>query len=143
MKKLITILIACFCCSVFGAKAQTYVSTSTNVSVDTSTPVTSQLSNVRYEFVKSTLNSTHAFLIDKYTGRVWRYRILKKEFDEIVREEPDTVNEEQVNYQLYMSGENNSMCFLLNVHTGEMWRYGSKDGEKTFKKMDMPWDTKK
>ena len=68
---------------------------------------------------------------------------LKKEFDEIVREEPDTVNEEQVNYQLYMSGENNSMCFLLNVHTGEMWRYGSKDGEKTFKKMDMPWDTKK
>lgn len=133
----------CFCCSVFGAKAQTYVSTSTNVSVDTSSPVSTQLSNVRYEFVQSMLNTTHAFLIDKYTGKVWRYRILKKEFDEIVREEPDTVNEEQVNYQLYMSGENNSMCFLLNVHTGEMWRYGSKDGEKTFKKMDMPWDTKK
>ena len=143
MKRLLTILIMCFCCSIFGAKAQTYVSTSTNVSVDTSSPVSTQLSNVRYEFVQSTLNTSHAFLIDKYTGRVWRYRILKKEFDEIVREEPDTVNESQVNYQLYMSGENNSMCFLLNVHTGEMWRYGFKEGEKTFKKMTMPWDTKK
>ena len=143
MKKLITILIMCLCCSVFGAKAQTYVSTHTSVAVDSSTPVTTQLSNVRYEFVQSTLNSTHAFLIDKYTGKVWRYRILKKEFDEIVREEPDTVNAEQVNYQLYMSGENNSMCFLLNVHTGEMWRYAFKEGEKTFKKMTMPWDTHK
>ena len=139
MKKLMTLLIMCLCCSVFVAKAQTYVSTHTNVAVDTSSPVSTQLSNVRYEFVQSTLNTSHAFLIDKFTGRVWRYRILKKEFDEIMREEPDTVNVEQVNYQLYMSGENNSMCFLLNVHTGEMWRYGLKDGEKTFKRMEMPW----
>jgi hypothetical protein len=65
-----------------------------------------------------------------------------KQFDEIEREQPDTVNTEQVNYQLYMSGENNSMCFLLNVHTGEMWRYGLKEGEKTFKKIEMPWETK-
>lgn len=35
------------------------------------------------------------------------------------------------------------MCFLLNVHTGEMWRYAFKEGEKTFKKMTMPWDAKK
>jgi hypothetical protein len=88
------------------------------------------------------LNSTHAFLIDKFTGRVWRYRILKKEFDEIEREQPDTVSEDRVNYQLYMSGENNSMCFLLNVHTGEMWRYAFKEGGKTFTKMVMPWETK-
>lgn len=132
----------CFCCSVFGAKAQTYVSTHTNVSVDSSTPVTTQLSNVRYEFVQSTLNSSHAFLIDKFTGRVWRYRILKKEFDEIQREQPDTVSEDRVNYQLYMSGENNSMCFLLNVHTGDMWRYAFKEGGKTFTKMVMPWESK-
>ena len=139
MKRLLTILIMCLCCSIFGAKAQTYVSTSTNVSLDTSSPVSTQLSNVRYEFVQSTLNTSHAFLIDKYTGRVWRYRILKKEFDEIVREEPDTVSEDRVNYQLYMSGENNSMCFLLNVHTGKMWRYAFKEGGKTFTKMVMPW----
>lgn len=142
MKKLINILIMCFCCSVFGAKAQTYVNTYANVSVDSSSPVTTQVSNVRYEFVQSTLNSTHAFLIDKFTGRVWRYRILKKEFDEIQREQPDTVSEDRVNYQLYMSGENNSMCFLLNVHTGEMWRYASKEGGRTFTKMVMPWESK-
>ena len=139
MKRLITILTMCLCGSVFVAKAQTY----TSVSVDTSTPVSTQASNVRYEFVQSTLNTSHAFLIDKFTGKVWRYRIMWKEFDEIEREKPDTVNTEQVNYQLYMSGENNSMCFLLNVHTGEMWRYGLKEGEKTFKKMEMPWETKK
>ena len=142
MKRIATIMMMCFCCSILGAKAQTYIG-GTNISVDNSSPVSTQLSNVRYEFVQSTLNTTHAFLIDKYEGRVWRYRILKKEFDEIVREEPDSVKEGQVNYQLYMSGENNSMCFLLNVHTGEMWRYASKEGEKTFKKMIMPWDTKK
>ncbi len=126
----------CLCCSVFGVKSQTYVA------VNTSTPVTTQLTNVRYEFVQSTLNSTHAFLIDKYTGKVWRYRILKREFDEIQREQPDTVDENRVNYQLYMSGENNSMCFLLNVHTGEMWRYAFKEGSKTFTKMEMPWMAK-
>ena len=144
--KAFSIIIICLCLFTFSAKAQTFVNTNvhttTSVAVEASTPVSTQLSNVRYEFVQSTLNTTHAFLVDKYTGRVWRYRILKKEFTEITREEPDIVNPEVVNYQLYMSGENSSMCFLLNVHTGEMWRYGSKDGEKTFRKMGMPWTNK-
>ena len=142
MKLFSIIITMCLCLFAFNAEAQTFVTTNvhTSTNVDASTPVSTQLTNVRYEFVQSTLNTSHAFLIDKYTGRVWRYRILKKEFSEILREEPDIVNPEIVNYQLYMSGENSSMCFLLNVHTGEMWRYGSKDGEKTFRKMEMPWN---
>ena len=116
--------------------AQTYVS------VSPSSPVSTQLTDVRYEFVQSTLNNSQAFLIDKFTGKVWRYRIMGKRFEEIEREQIDLVDTTKVNYQLYMSAENNSMCFLLNVHSGEMWRYGSKDGEKTFRKMDMPWNAK-
>lgn len=134
MKKLITTLIVCLCCSVFGAMAQN------SVYVDTAVPVSSELTNVRYEFVQSTQNNLHAFLLDKYSGRVWRYRIAKKEFVEIEVEDADAVDTTQVNYQLYMSAENNSMCFLLNVHTGNMWRYYSKDGERTFSKMAMPWN---
>ena len=133
MKRIATIMMMCFCCYVFGA---------TNTDCDTPSSVSTQLANVRYEFVQSPMNLLHAFLVDKYEGRVWRYRIMKKEFEEIARDEPDSVKAGQVNYQLYI-GEDNTMCFLLNVHTGEMWRYGSKDGEKTFKKMTMPWDTKK
>ena len=53
------------------------------------------------------------------------------------------VDTTKVNYQLYMSAEISSMCFLLNVHTGEMWRYISVDGNRTFEKIEMPWETKK
>ena len=59
------------------AKAQT------NVSVDTDIPVFTQLSNVRFEFIQSTQNNFQAFLLDKYTGQVWRYKIGKKEFEEL------------------------------------------------------------
>lgn len=74
MKVFSIIVSLCLCFFTFGAKAQTFVNTNvhttTSVAVDASTPVSTQLSNVRYEFVQSTLNTTHAFLIDKYTGRV-------------------------------------------------------------------------
>lgn len=116
------------------AKAQT------NVSVDTDIPVSTQLSNVRFEFIQSTQNNFQAFLLDKYTGQVWRYKIGKKEFEELTREDPDNVDPDKVNYQMYISGDNNSMCFLLNVHTGQMWRYMFKAGERTFQKLSMPWD---
>ena len=136
MKRLPITIIVCLLCSVAGVKAQTYVS------VSPSSPVSTQLTDVRYEFVQSTLNNSQAFLIDKYTGKVWRYRIMRKRFEKIEREQIDIVDTTKVNYQLYMSAENNSMCFLLNVHSGDMWRYGSKDGEKTFKKIDIPWSAK-
>lgn len=117
----------------FQAQAQS------SVSVDTSFPVSTQLDNVRYEFIQSTQNNNRAFLLDKYTGRVWRYRVGRREFEEMTREQPDVVVPDKVNYQMYISGENSSMCFLLNVHTGEMWRYAWKDSGRTFEKMQMPW----
>ena len=55
------------------------------------------------------------------------------------KEEHKVVDTTQVNYQLYMSGENSHMCFLLNVHTGQMRRYSTKEGNKKFMKMSMPW----
>ncbi len=128
---LISLIMLCFG---FEAKAQT------DVSVDTSMPVSTQLSDVRFEFIQSTQNNFQAFLLDKYTGQVWRYKIAKKEFEELKRENPDTVVPDKVNYQMYISGDNNSMCFLLNVHTGQMWRYIFKDGERTFQKLSMPWE---
>lgn len=118
-------------CEVYAQSYSTYVSNSV--------PVSTESNNGRYEFIQSTNNSSHAFLIDKYTGNVWRYKILKKEFERLEREQPDSVSIDRINYQMYISAENSSMCFLLNIHTGDMWRYTSNIGEKTFKKMEMPW----
>jgi len=101
--------------------------------------VSTESNSGRYEFIQSTNNSSHAFLIDKYTGNVWRYKILKKEFERLEREQPDSISIDRINYQMYISAENSSMCFLLNIHTGDMWRYTSNIGEKTFKKMEIPW----
>ena len=135
MKRILTILASIIALSFsYEANAQT------NVSVDTSIPVSTQLSDVRFEFIQSTQNDFQAFLLDKYTGQVWRYRIGKKEFEELKVEDPETAVPDKVNYQMYISGENNSMCFLLNVHTGQMWRYMFKDGERTFHKLAMPWE---
>lgn len=141
MKKLISILIVCFCCSIFGAKAQVYTTQSkasakANVFVDNSTAVSTQISDIRYEFIQSTVSSSQAFLLDKYTGRIWQYRGSKKGLERIKRECEDAVDSTVVNYQLYMSGESSSMCFLLNIHTGDMWRYDSKIAEKIFKKIE-------
>lgn len=135
MKRIFTILLSViainFC---YEASAQT------NVSVDTSIPVSTQLIDVRYEFIQSTQNNFQAFLLDKYTGQIWKYRIGKKDFEELKIEDPDSAVPDKVNYQMYISGKNNSMCFLLNVHTGQMWRYMFKDGEWAFNKLTMPWD---
>lgn len=135
MNKNLVILILCLM-AVITLEAQSY---SNYVSVSNSSAVSTQLIDVRYEFVQSSANSSLAFLVDKYTGKVWKYRILKKEFEEIMKETDEVVDTTQVNYQLYMSGENSHMCFLLNVHTGQMWRYSTKEGNKKFMKMSMPW----
>ena len=90
--------------------------------VGSESPVSTQITDVRYEFVQSQLNSNLAFLVDKYTGNVWKYKNKRKGFETIERIQPDIVDTTKVNYQLYMSSAISSMCFLLNVHTGEMWR---------------------
>ena len=64
MKRIFTILLSVIAISFcYEANAQT------NVSVDTSIPVSTQLSDVRYEFIQSTQNNFQAFLLDKYTGQ--------------------------------------------------------------------------
>lgn len=135
MKKILTTIVLCLI-STISLNAQSY---SNYVSVSNSAAVSTQLIDVRYEFIQSSANSSLAFLVDKFTGTVWKYRILKKEFEEIKKETDEAVDTTQVNYQLYMSGENSHMCFLLNVHTGQMWRYSTKEGNKQFMKMSMPW----
>lgn len=137
MKKILILIIAAFYLTIVEASAQNYTF------VDSSVPVSTQSNNGRYEFIQSTNNSSHAFLLDKFTGEVWRYRIGRKEFEKLHREQPDNVVADKINFQMYISSENSSMCFLLNIHTGQMWRYTSSDGKKTFKKMTMPWDNKK
>ena len=139
MKKLLVILTIFLCCSAFEVKAQMVYA----VGAGSESPVSTQLADVRYEFIQSQLNSNLAFLVDKYTGNVWKYKNKKKGFETIERKNPDMVDTTKVNYQLYMSAEISSMCFLLNVHTGEMWRYISVDGNRTFEKIEMPWDVKK
>lgn len=134
MKRFFVVFIFLMCSFCYTAYAQVYPV----VLSESSAPVNTQVPNARYEFIQSTLNKSQAFLLDKNSGRVWRYKIGGKRFEEINREEPDSVDMSRVNFQLYISGENSSMCFLLNIHTGQIWRYGSNNGEKTFKKLDMP-----
>ena len=136
MRKILIVLVICLI-NTYALCAQNY---SNYVSVSNSAAVSTQVTNVRYEFVQSSANSSLAFLVDKYTGKVWKYRILKKEFEEIMRAPELLADTTRVNYQLYMSGENSHMCFLLNVHTGQMWRYSTKEGNRQFMSMSMPWE---
>lgn len=131
-KLLITIIgIFTFC---FTAKAQIIPIVAANgASVSTQ--------NVgRFEFIQSSIARSQSFLLDKYTGRVWRYRTGQKKFEEISRENFSPPTEETIHFQLYIGGENSKDCFLLNIHTGEMWRYTSDSGDKIFTKMDVPVD---
>ena len=137
MKKILFFL--CFL-SAMAIEINAQTNSSNTVVVSNSHAVSTNLTDARYEFIQSSANSTLAFLVDKYTGKVWKYRIMKKEFEEIFRVNADSVDTTKVNYQLYMSGENASMCFLLNIHTGEMWRYSTGYGERVFSKMNMPWN---
>mgnify|MGYP003290136847 CR=1 FL=1 len=139
MKRIIAIIALAVCfCSTYSAHAQ--IVTKTTETVSKAIPVSTQVTDARYEFIQSTISSSQAFLLDKYTGQVWRYVSKKKEFEELEREDPDTVAPDKVNYQLYLSSESSSICFLLNIHTGEIWRYLKNSGERSFQKMKMPWD---
>ena len=139
MKRIVTIIATIAgLCFAYSTQAQTVTKTTERVS--RAIPVSTQVSDARYEFIQSTISSSQAFLLDKYTGQVWRYVSKKKGFEELEREDPDAVVLDKVNYQLYLSSESSSICFLLNVHTGDIWRYIKASGERTFRKMTMPWD---
>lgn len=137
MKKILFLL--CLMALVGSMQAQTY--STQYVTYEDNNAVSTKTSDARYEFIQSSLVNKNAFLLDKYTGRVWRYRILTSKFEEIHRQPIEVVDTTQVNYQLYMSGENYSMCFLLNIHTGELWKYvhNANGGEKFFHKLEKPF----
>lgn len=73
MKKLLVILTMLLCCSAFEVKAQMVYA------LGGGAPVSTQFTDVRYEFVQSQQIPNMAFLIDKYTGNVWRYMSKKRD----------------------------------------------------------------
>lgn len=117
MKKLITILIMCFCCSVFGAKAQ---------EVQASDYYTTTLNDARFEFLSS--DNFDSYLLDKYTGKVWRKE--KDTFVEIEIKDAPSDTSNQVTFQLYLQ-RNNVIVRLLNVRTGEVWDFHKGIFQKT------------
>ena len=136
MKRFLMILSFGLCCITFEANAQFVYA----IGDSGRSAVSTQLSDVRYEFVQAPTNSSQAFLVDKYEGNVWKYKGKRKGFEEIARDNRDVVDVSKVNYQLYISATDSSQCFLLNVHTGEMGRYGDgEDGGKAFTKLEMPF----
>lgn len=131
MKKIVLLIALLAGFTVYDVKAQT------DVDAHLSLPISTDVEGARYEFVQSMINSKQAFLLDKFTGDVWRYKSVDKEFELIEREKPDMMVDGRINYQLYLSSENSKLCFLLNIHTGEMWRY-TKDGDRKFRKIELP-----
>lgn len=130
------ILIVLLCSSFFVAQAQVYPTISLNGTPSSQT----QLNSARFEFVQSSDGSL-SFLIDKYSGNVWRYK--NNNFNEVMRYSIGQVDSTILNYQMYISGSGSNECFLINIHTGEMWRYGKNPyGDKAFLKLDMPWGDK-
>jgi hypothetical protein len=130
------ILIVLLCSSFFVAQAQVYPTISLNGTPSSQT----QLNSARFEFVQSSDGSL-SFLIDKYSGNVWRYK--NNNFNEVMRYSIGQVDSTILNYQMYISGSGSNECFLINIHTGEMWRYGKNPyGDKAFLKLDMPWEDK-
>ena len=130
------IFIILLCSSFLAVKAQIYPTISLNGTPSSQT----QLNSARFEFVQSSDGSL-SFLIDKYSGYVWRYK--NNKFNEVMRYSIGQVDSTVLNYQMYISGSGSNECFLINIHTGEMWRYGKNlYGDKVFLKLDMPWEDK-
>ena len=130
------IFIILLCSSFLAVKAQINPTISLNGTPSSQT----QLNSATFEFVQSSDGSL-SFLIDKYSGDVWRYK--NNKFNEVMRYSIGQVDSTVLNYQMYISDSGSNECFLINIHTGEMWRYGKNPyGDKAFLKLDMPWEDK-
>ena len=135
MKRLITILLIAVACT-FSANAEGTKSDDHNCqSVSTA-------ANGRFEFIQAPSNYKKAFLLDKYTGRIWADNgSFNEKIEEVEVEDRDSaVDTTRVNYQLYIHGDNYTRCFLLNIHTGDMWKCNTKRGKSLFEKIQMPWN---
>ena len=103
-------------------------------------PISTHINDGRFEFVSSTKFSVQAFLLDKYSGKVWR-KTGRGTLQQVSVEGLVVVEADKVNFQLYMDNTND--CFLLNIHTGELWQYRiDKLTNGVFKKLEMPAELK-
>ena len=103
-------------------------------------PISTHINDGRFEFVSSTKFSVQAFLLDKYSGKVWR-KTGRGTLQQVSVEGLVAVEADKVNFQLYMDNTND--CFLLNIHTGELWQYRiDKLTNWVFKKLEMPAELK-
>ena len=103
-------------------------------------PISTNINDGRFEFISSTKFAEQAFLLDKYSGKVWR-KTGRGTLQLVSVEKLVAVEADKINFQLYMDNTND--CFLLNIHTGELWQYSiDKLTNWVFKKFEMPAELK-
>lgn len=144
MKKLITILIMCFCCSVFGAKAQVDSLKTSKDSLKVAVePPTVKLDSItmayidamynriiestpRYKMYK-TENTYNLLKLDTATGRVWQvqYRLGSTDSMTVAVDDSSLLWESETlragRFELYAT--NNMYQFiLLDTETGRTWQ---------------------
>ena len=103
-------------------------------------PISTNINDGRFEFVSSTKFSEQAFLLDKYSGKVWR-KTGRGTLQQVSVEGLVAMEADKINFQLYMDNTND--CFLLNIHTGELWQYRiDKLANWVFKKLEIPAELK-
>ena len=136
MRKVVTIALLLFGIFVLGGevKAQSVVRSQV--------PVSTNVNDGRFEFIRSTEFLEKTFLLDKYTGKVWR-RTGRGTLEQLPVEGLAHVEAERICFQLYMDNSVANDCFLLNIHTGELWEYHiEKLTNRMFRRLEMPAELK-
>ena len=136
MRKVVTIALLLFGIFVLGGevKAQSVVRSQV--------PVSTNVNDGRFEFIRSTEFLEKTFLLDKYTGKVWR-RTGRGTLEQLPVEGLAHVEAERICFQLYMDNSVANDCFLLNIHTGELWEYHiEKLTNRMFRRLEMPVELK-
>ena len=136
MRKVVTIVLLLFGIFALGGevKAQSVVRSQV--------PVSTNVNDGRFEFIRSTEFLEKTFLLDKYTGKVWR-RTGRGTLEQLPVEGLAHVEAERICFQLYMDNSVANDCFLLNIHTGELWEYHiEKLTNRMFRRLEMPVELK-
>lgn len=131
MKRLVTILFACLCCSVFGAKAQSHMPDGgllkdlLNTIVDTQSEMTSN--TPRYKMYKT----THDYILlklDTATGKVWMVQIgmgdkSSRKVLAVDDTSPLRENDPAINGRFELYPTNNSYNFvMIDTHVGTTYQ---------------------
>ena len=136
MRKVVTIALLLFGVFVLGSevKAQDVVRYQI--------PISTNINNGRFEFISSTKFAEQAFLLDKYSGKVWR-KTGRGTLQQVSVEGLVAMEADKINFQLYMDNSVANDCFLLNIHTGELWEYHiEKLTNRMFRRLEMPAELK-